>query len=188
MSENPVSCVVLTVHNSKLFNSVDEIANLFLELYGKKELFVPVPSDLAIGIISGKMEELASSVDVGVQMKVEDFTNLAANGEQYSELMGPPLDRSWNFEKSNQTTQVLTINEPRSGEVPTIAVLSVMLVTDSAGQPVVELECMPKMMMLRTLAEPTDPNQEAYDPLYFTPTSGSVMRYVRARDAVQAYN
>ncbi|KAH7476464.1 hypothetical protein PRIC1_000473 [Phytophthora ramorum] len=50
-----------------------------------------------------------------------------------------------------------------------------MLVTDSAGQPVVELECMPKMMMLRTLAEPTDPNQEAYDPLYFTPTSGSVM-------------
>ncbi|KAH7476465.1 hypothetical protein PRIC1_000474 [Phytophthora ramorum] len=89
MSENPVSCVVLTVHNSKLFNSVDEIANLFLELgvltgimalqYGKKELFVPVPSDLAIGIISGKMEELASSVDVGVQMKVEDFTNLAAN-------------------------------------------------------------------------------------------------------------
>jgi hypothetical protein len=90
-SENPVACVVLGVRHSQLFNAVDELANLFMEqglLTGvmapcrdKKELFVPVPSDSTLGIVSGRMEKLAKTVGVDVQMHMEPLESLGSGGE-----------------------------------------------------------------------------------------------------------
>lgn len=40
--ENPVPCVVLSIHDSQLFNAVDEIANLFLEQVAVA-LFICIP-------------------------------------------------------------------------------------------------------------------------------------------------
>lgn len=43
------------------------------------------------------------------------------------------------FERRNEAPQVLMISEPRSGDVPTIAILNVLLVTDATGRPMIEL-------------------------------------------------
>ncbi|KAG6592684.1 uncharacterized protein IUM83_16148 [Phytophthora cinnamomi] len=174
-AENPVPCVVLRVQDSQLFNAVDEIANVFLEQgiltgilaslrAGQRGLFVPVPvpGDSTIGIISGKMEQLAASVGADVHMRVEDFASLAASTSDVFDMLLRTVLKfqllssgCLQFEKRDEAPQVLMTSEPHSGEVPTTAILNVQLVTDSAGRPVIELECVPKMLLLQTVAEPT---------------------------------
>ncbi|KAG7398248.1 hypothetical protein PHYBOEH_011421 [Phytophthora boehmeriae] len=128
------------------------------------------------------MESLAASVGVDVATRMENFANLAADETMvFDALLRTMLKFQFlsngcvQFDKRNQATQVLLKDTPSSGVVKTVALTRILRSEDDSGHPVIELECVPKVMMLRTLAEENDPNDPGYDPLYISPTSGTVM-------------
>ncbi|KAG7385942.1 hypothetical protein PHYPSEUDO_000904 [Phytophthora pseudosyringae] len=139
--ELPVSCVVLAVHGSQLSNAVKETANLLTEQ----------GHGAAVWQEDGALHARAQRLDARHHQRQDG----AAGDQWYSQVYRTSVfdlllrtvlkfqllaNGCLQFGKRNQMPQVLTmINEPRSGEVQTTAILNVVLITVAEGRSVIEL-------------------------------------------------